>query len=248
MVDMVLCRCYFMLQDTSKLAEAQARLRRAREQLHRSYGPNLERMRVLHGNFTPELAMWAPCTHLDMWLAGCNLPICQATYKHAFGGRRGLEACQTWQMPYGKRHPCMHGRAKDVLKRSCWHPQLSHRISLWRPHSERCVRIRMPVSTPAEMVPGRKADNRGRACCQICEAGDAGGLCSLPQAGPAAGHSLAAGRARQVGAAAGRRPGSGPAGRHGPASQRGDCPAGCCCSSWCTTARHAVACAPFMAV
>lgn len=50
-------RCYFMLQDTSKLAEAEQRLKQARESLHRSYGPNLERMRVLHGNFTPELAL-----------------------------------------------------------------------------------------------------------------------------------------------------------------------------------------------
>ena len=56
-----------MLQDTSKLAEAQQRLGQARTSLLRSYGgPNLERMRVLHGNYSPELAMYASHTADNM--------------------------------------------------------------------------------------------------------------------------------------------------------------------------------------
>ena len=46
-----------MLQDNTKLAEARERLQKARGSLQRSYGPIMERMRVLHGFFTPELGL-----------------------------------------------------------------------------------------------------------------------------------------------------------------------------------------------
>ena len=46
-----------MLRDASKLSEAGERLRQARASLHRSYGADMERMRVLHGNYSPELAL-----------------------------------------------------------------------------------------------------------------------------------------------------------------------------------------------
>ncbi len=34
------------------------RLLRARQALQRSHGPHQERVRVLHGNFRPEMATW----------------------------------------------------------------------------------------------------------------------------------------------------------------------------------------------
>lgn len=52
-----------MLHDESKLAEAHERLQHARKCLQRSYGPDLERARVLYGSFKPELSLCAFCSH-----------------------------------------------------------------------------------------------------------------------------------------------------------------------------------------
>lgn len=52
-------RCFFQLQDSSKLAAASERLAAARKALRASHGPDLARLRVLHGEFRPELALCA---------------------------------------------------------------------------------------------------------------------------------------------------------------------------------------------
>lgn len=49
-------RCCYLLQDTSRLGVSAERLARARAMLARAHGPNLERLRVLHGGFSPEAA------------------------------------------------------------------------------------------------------------------------------------------------------------------------------------------------
>ncbi len=49
-------RCAYKLQDSRRLAVCRDRLSKAREAMHRAYGPNLERARKLHGAFQPELA------------------------------------------------------------------------------------------------------------------------------------------------------------------------------------------------
>lgn len=56
-------RCLFKLQDAAQLATARQRLSKARACLARSHGPNGERLRVLHGNFRPELATCANPQH-----------------------------------------------------------------------------------------------------------------------------------------------------------------------------------------
>mmetsp|Transcript_25215 Transcript_25215/g.70529 ORF Transcript_25215/g.70529 Transcript_25215/m.70529 type:complete len:486 (-) Transcript_25215:232-1689(-) len=50
--------CWFKLQDRSYLASAAKRLQEARQTLAKSHGQNFERMRVLHGDFRPELATY----------------------------------------------------------------------------------------------------------------------------------------------------------------------------------------------
>ena len=50
------CRCFFQLRDEASLAAAQQRLAQAQQCFCRSHGPNLERIKVLHGDFCPELA------------------------------------------------------------------------------------------------------------------------------------------------------------------------------------------------
>ncbi len=50
-------RCYFQLRAIGQLAAARARLDKAQQSLQRSHGPSGARMRRLHGNFCPELAM-----------------------------------------------------------------------------------------------------------------------------------------------------------------------------------------------
>ena len=50
-------RCFFQLRDEQSLAAAQQRLARSRQCLACSHGPGLERIKVLHGDFCPELAM-----------------------------------------------------------------------------------------------------------------------------------------------------------------------------------------------
>ena len=62
-------RCLFKLQDAAQLATARQRLTKARGCLARSHGPNGERLRVLHGNFRPELATCASV------LRDCSSPI-----------------------------------------------------------------------------------------------------------------------------------------------------------------------------
>ncbi|KAK9803479.1 hypothetical protein WJX73_006601 [Symbiochloris irregularis] len=57
--------CYFMLQDQSKLAEAHDRLQHARKRLQQSYGKELERARVLYGNFRPELSLFVRLETLE---------------------------------------------------------------------------------------------------------------------------------------------------------------------------------------
>ena len=52
-------RCYFQLRDAASLGAATERLGKARAWLQRSHGPNLERMKVLHGDFSPELSTCA---------------------------------------------------------------------------------------------------------------------------------------------------------------------------------------------
>jgi len=52
-----LCRCYFQLRAIGQLAAGRARLDKAQGSLQRSHGPSGARMRRLHGNFCPELAM-----------------------------------------------------------------------------------------------------------------------------------------------------------------------------------------------
>lgn len=50
-------RCYFQLRAIGQLASARARLDKAQQSLQCSHGPSGARMRRLHGNFCPELAM-----------------------------------------------------------------------------------------------------------------------------------------------------------------------------------------------
>ena len=50
-------RCFFLLQDSSKLAAAADRLQKARGSLERSHGVDMARLRVLHGGFRPETAV-----------------------------------------------------------------------------------------------------------------------------------------------------------------------------------------------
>ncbi|KVH93760.1 UBA-like protein [Cynara cardunculus var. scolymus] len=54
-IDMVWC--YFMLKDISKLSVAGKRLEDARKGIERSHGKQSSRLRVLHGNSHPELAL-----------------------------------------------------------------------------------------------------------------------------------------------------------------------------------------------
>ncbi|KAJ9557842.1 hypothetical protein OSB04_012456 [Centaurea solstitialis] len=54
-IDMVWC--YFMLKDISKLSVAGKRLEDARKGIERSHGKESSRLRVLHGNSHPELAL-----------------------------------------------------------------------------------------------------------------------------------------------------------------------------------------------
>lgn len=63
---MRLSRCYFQLRDAASLGAATERLGKARSWLQRSHGPNLERMKVLHGDFTPELTTCAPLPSLQL--------------------------------------------------------------------------------------------------------------------------------------------------------------------------------------
>ena len=49
--------CCYLLQDAGRLGVSAERLARARSRLARAHGPNLERLRVLHGGFAPEAAM-----------------------------------------------------------------------------------------------------------------------------------------------------------------------------------------------
>ncbi|KAL3142217.1 hypothetical protein ABBQ38_002565 [Trebouxia sp. C0009 RCD-2024] len=56
MIDIVWC--YFQLRAIGQLASARARLDKAQQSLHCSHGPSGARMRRLHGNFCPELAIY----------------------------------------------------------------------------------------------------------------------------------------------------------------------------------------------
>lgn len=58
-------RCLFKLQEVAQLAAARERLAKARACLERSHGPAGERLRVLHGNFRPELATCASVQTAD---------------------------------------------------------------------------------------------------------------------------------------------------------------------------------------
>ena len=49
--------CYFVLKDMAKLTDAGKRLSEARKGFLRAHGPKLERIRILHGSFCPELAV-----------------------------------------------------------------------------------------------------------------------------------------------------------------------------------------------
>eukprot|EP00897_Mesotaenium_endlicherianum_P001793 jgi/Mesen1/1641/ME000135S00637 len=49
---------HFLLRDVASLARARERLRLAREGLRRAHGPHLERLRLLQGRFSPELATY----------------------------------------------------------------------------------------------------------------------------------------------------------------------------------------------
>ena len=51
--------CLFVMRNIRRLAEARARLSECRCRLARSHGAGLERLRVLQGNFSPELATCA---------------------------------------------------------------------------------------------------------------------------------------------------------------------------------------------
>lgn len=51
-------RCTYQLGDLRALPAAASRLRRARAGLMQSYGADLQQLRVLHGNFSPELATY----------------------------------------------------------------------------------------------------------------------------------------------------------------------------------------------
>ena len=68
------CRCYFQLRAIGQLAAGRARLDKAQHSLQRSHGPSGARMRRLHGNFCPELAMCVrgSCLHLRSW--SCHSP------------------------------------------------------------------------------------------------------------------------------------------------------------------------------
>ncbi|GBF88993.1 hypothetical protein Rsub_01492 [Raphidocelis subcapitata] len=50
--------CSYLLRDIGRLGVSAARLSKAREALARAHGPNLERVRVLHGGFSPEVATY----------------------------------------------------------------------------------------------------------------------------------------------------------------------------------------------
>ncbi|KAK9817072.1 hypothetical protein WJX72_009049 [[Myrmecia] bisecta] len=50
--------CHFQLRQIERLNQGKERLARARQALARSHGLNLERLRVLHGNFCPALATY----------------------------------------------------------------------------------------------------------------------------------------------------------------------------------------------
>ena len=72
-------RCYFQLRAISQLAAAKSRLSKAQQSLEKSHGPSGQRMRHLHGNFCPEMAMYVTtsnevtrCLHVCM-LACCLL-------------------------------------------------------------------------------------------------------------------------------------------------------------------------------
>jgi hypothetical protein len=49
------CRCYYKLKDISRLGVCGERLTSARRMLEKAHGPHQERLRQLHGNFSPEL-------------------------------------------------------------------------------------------------------------------------------------------------------------------------------------------------
>ena len=68
-------RCYFQLRDAASLGAATERLNKARVCLQHSHGPNLERIKVLHGDFSPELATCANLLSLPhLQVAARRLP------------------------------------------------------------------------------------------------------------------------------------------------------------------------------
>jgi hypothetical protein len=48
-------RCYFKLKDIRRLGVCGERLTSARQRLEKAHGAHQERLRQLHGNFSPEL-------------------------------------------------------------------------------------------------------------------------------------------------------------------------------------------------
>jgi hypothetical protein len=50
-------RCCYKLRDVSRLGVCSERLGSARRMLARAHGPHQERLRLLHGGFSPEQAM-----------------------------------------------------------------------------------------------------------------------------------------------------------------------------------------------
>lgn len=90
-------RCYFQLRDAASLGAATERLAKARACLQRSHGPNLERIKVLHGDFSPELATCAHLLSLSLLKLGKGTCMLRswACLMHADHSGRQFKFCPT---------------------------------------------------------------------------------------------------------------------------------------------------------
>jgi len=91
--------CYYKLGDVSRLGVARDRLARARAALASAHGPNMERVRALHGGrFTPEVAIYARLEALEVVVAYHTGDLAAAA-EHLAKARARLTALQVPDAP-----------------------------------------------------------------------------------------------------------------------------------------------------
>ncbi|KAK9821402.1 hypothetical protein WJX74_010307 [Apatococcus lobatus] len=85
--------CIYQLRQVDKLSQAQQRLAVARAALAKSHGPDKERLRMLHGNFIPQLAVYVRLEALEGIAAfhSNDAPAAAAALQKAMGTWHSLQ-------------------------------------------------------------------------------------------------------------------------------------------------------------